>query len=126
MSNVYKEIEQTLGIIPGFFKAMPVETLEHEWELFKIDVLQPESAIEPKFRELIGVSAAAARQCWYCATFHSALARFHGATEAEIEEALHLSKFGGGWSTFLNGLLYDHTQFNRELDQIITHLTPEK
>lgn len=120
--STFKEIKEKLGIVPGFFKSIPKESLAAEWELFKFATLASDSPLSPKVRELIGLSAAAARLCWYCVTFHTALAKFHGATEREIEDTLSLSRFGGSWSTFLNGLDYSQEQFRRELDEIIRYL----
>jgi len=30
--QVYKEIEETLGLVPGFLKAVPDSSLELEWQ----------------------------------------------------------------------------------------------
>ncbi len=120
MSNrqkIFAEIKRTLGQVPGFFESIPDESLEAEWELFKRFELLP-SAIDPKMRELIGVAVAAAGRCWYCTNFHSANARLHGATDAEVQEAIHLAKHSTGWSTYLNGLNYDRERFLRELEDI--------
>lgn len=121
--DILKEIEETLGIVPGFFNSMPEESLGAEWDLFKKATLESDSPLEPKVRELIGISAAAARLCWYCVNFHTALARFHGATDREIADTLALSRFGGSWSTFLNGLNYDQKTFIKELELIGKHLS---
>jgi hypothetical protein len=33
--EVYKEIEQAMGLVPAMFKALPDSSLELEWQLFK-------------------------------------------------------------------------------------------
>ena len=119
---VYAEMEKTLGQVPSFFKELPDDTIEAEWELFKRFELG-ETSIPPKYRELIGVAVAAAQSCWYCSNFHTALARFHGASDAEIQEAAHLAKFTVGWSTYLNGTLFDRDRFLEELGEIGQHLS---
>jgi AhpD family alkylhydroperoxidase len=119
---VYAEMETILGQVPSFFKGLPDDTIEAEWELFKRFELS-ETSIPPKYRELIGAAVAAAQHCWYCSHFHSALARFHGASEAEVQEASHLAKFTAGWSTYLNGTLLDREQFLKELSEIGQHLS---
>ena len=119
---VYAEMEKILGRVPSFFKALPDDTIEAEWELFKRFELG-ESSIPPKYRELIGLAVAAAQSCWYCSNFHTALARFHGASDAEVQEAAHIAKFTVGWSTYLNGTLFDRDQFLRELGEIGQHLS---
>ncbi len=119
--QVYAEMKQALGQVPGFFETIPEESLEAEWALFKRFELEA-SAIEPKTRELIGAAVAASQHCWYCANFHGGLARFHGATEAEVQEAVHLAKFGTSWSTYLNGMLYPHDAFLKELGEVAAYL----
>ena len=115
--QIYEEMTQLLGQVPGFWKSIPDESLEGEWAVFKRFELEA-SSIDPKTRELIGAAVAASQHCWYCTNFHTGLARFHGATEAEIQEAVHLAKFSTGWSTYLNGMNYDRDQFLKELHEI--------
>lgn len=121
--EIFAEMKEALGLVPGFFEAMPEDSLAREWDLFKRYVLQPEGEIPPKYRELIGVAAAAAKGCWYCSNFHTGVAKMHGATDAEIEEAVHLAKFGAGWSAYLNGTLYDQEKFLKELGEVGAYLT---
>ena len=123
--QIFAEIKQALGIVPGFFETIPEESIEAEWALFRRFELMP-SSLEPKTRELIGAAVAATEHCWFCTNFHSGLARFHGATEAEIQEAVHFAKFSTGWSTYLNGINYDHDRFMSELEQIGAYLGKQR
>jgi AhpD family alkylhydroperoxidase len=116
--EIYQDMKEAIGLVPGFFKTMPDESLECEWKVFKFYILEDKSNIPPKYRELIGAAAAAAKQCWYCSNFHAGLAKLHGATDEEIEEAVHLAKLGGSWSTYLNGMLYDRDTFMKELTAV--------
>ena len=43
-----------------------------------------------EYRELIGIGIAAVSKCRHCTYFHTQFARVFGATEAEIEDAVHL------------------------------------
>lgn len=43
--------------------------------------------------------------------------RLNGATDAEIEDAVHYAKSSAGWSAYLNGLQVDYDQFRDELGQ---------
>ena len=113
-NEVYQEIEQTFGKVPTFFKAIPERSLAAEWELFKILQLN-ESPIPNKYRELIGVGIAAQMKCKYCSFYHSEIAKLFGATDEEIEDAVHFAKASAGWSTYLNGLQFDFEQFKEEL-----------
>ena len=119
--EIYQDVRQALGQVPEFIRTIPEESLEAEWSLFKRFELAP-SSLDPKTRELIGIAVAASQHCWYCTNFHTGLAQLHGATEAEIQEAVHFAKFSTGWSTYLNGIGYDHDLFMRELHEIGAYL----
>lgn len=113
--EVYSEIEQMFGLVPKMFRVVPESTLELEWKLFK-QVHLEEGAIPNKYRELIGVAISAITKCRYCAYFHTELAKLYGATEEEIEDAIHFSKSSAGWSTYVNGLQFDYDEFKKEVD----------
>ena len=120
--KIKDEIKETLGKVPGFINELPDDTIEYEWGLFKRFEIQ-ETSIPPKYRELMGMAAASVMHCWYCSEFHKAMAELHGATENEIQEAVHLAKFTSGWSTYLNGSLYDKDKFMKELHDIGEYVT---
>ena len=112
--EVYGDIEETLGIVPGFLKTLPDSTLELEWRLMKASQMEP-GAVPNKYRELIGIGVAAATKCRYCIFFHREMARLNGATDAEIEDAIHYAKSSAGWSTYIQGLDYDYDEFRKEV-----------
>lgn len=114
--RVYKEIKETFGLVPTMFKSIPTNSLETEWNLFK-QVQMEDGNIPNKYRELIGIGIASATKCRYCAYFHTEIAKLFGATEDEIEEAVHFAKQTTGWSTYVNGLQLDFDQFKKEIDQ---------
>jgi len=115
--EVYKEIEETLGLVPSFFKLIPDSSLELEWQLFKQTQLE-EGAVPQKYRELIGIAMAGVMKCRYCALFHTEAAKLNGATQAEIEDAVHFAKSSAGWSTYINGLQIDFDQFKEEIRKV--------
>ena len=119
--EVYQEIEQMMGLVPTMFKLLPDSSLELEWELFK-KVQIEETAIPNKYRELIGVGVAAITKCRYCSYFHTEIAKLYGATDAEIEDAVHFAKSSAGWSTYINGLQVDFESFKAEIDQSCDHI----
>lgn len=123
--EVYKEIERTFGLVPAMFKALPDSSLELEWQLFK-RVQFDEGAIPNKYRELIGVAISAITKCRYCSFYHTELAKLNGATEAEIEDAVHFAKSSSGWSTYLNGLQIDYELFKKEVLQACEHVRSMK
>ena len=112
--EVYKDIEGMFGFVPSFLKAVPDSSLELEWNLMK-RVQFEESPIPNKYRELIGIAVAAVMKCRYCSLFHTEGAKLNGATDAEIEDAVHFAKSSAGWSTYLNGLQVDYGQFKDEV-----------
>ena len=118
---VYKDIEQTLGVVPSFLKLVPDSALEMEWNLMKRVQLE-EGPIPNKYRELIGLAIAAVTHCQYCTFFHTEIAKLNGATDSEIEDAVHYAKSSAGWSTYLNGLQVDYGQFKKEISQAVSHL----
>ena len=118
--QVYKQIEETLGLVPSFLKALPDSSLELEWQLMKKVQLE-EGPIPNKYRELIGLGIAAATRCRYCTFFHTEMARVNGATDAEIEDAVHYAKSTAGWSSYVNGLQTDYEKFKKEILQVCEH-----
>ena len=112
--EVYKEIEEMFGFVPTFFKSVPDSTLELEWKLFKRVQFDP-GPIPNKYRELMGLAISAVTKCRYCTLFHTEVAKLNGATDAEIEDAVHYAKSSAGWSTYLNGLQVDYDQFKEEV-----------
>lgn len=120
-TQVYAQIEEQFGLVPTFFKMIPDSSLELEWTLMQ-RVQLDEGAIPNKYRELIGVGIAATTRCPYCIYFHTSLAKLHGATDAEIEDAVHSAKSSAGWSTYLNGMQLDLGQFKKEIDRVCDHV----
>jgi AhpD family alkylhydroperoxidase len=119
--QVNQEIEEMFGLVPSFFKAIPDSSLEMEWNLFR-RVQFEEGPIPNKYRELIGLGIAAVTKCRYCAFFHTEAAKLNGATNAEIEDAVHFAKSSAGWSAYLNGLQFEFKQFKQEVLDIAEHV----
>lgn len=124
-SEVEQEIRETLGLVPSFFNAIPNDLLDFEWELFK-RVQLSETLIPNKYKELIGVAVHAETKCRYCTLFHTEAARMFGATDAEIQEAVHYAKTSLGWSAYLNGMQVDYDQFAEELYRIKDYLAEQE
>jgi AhpD family alkylhydroperoxidase len=118
------EIKDTIGIVPGFMKALPEEVLIHDWPLWKKYSLD-ESEIPAKYRELMGLSVAANIKCPYCAFLHTAMARMAGATDDEIAETMFLASLTARWSAMLHAQQYDMKTLEKEGEQIGSYLTKE-
>lgn len=115
--QIFTEMKEMFGIVPSMFKSLPDSTLELEWNLFKKVQLEA-GPIPNKYRELMGVALSAISKCRYCAFFHTEMAKLNGATEAEIEDAVHFAKSSAGWSAYINGLQLDYEQFKKEILQV--------
>src|SRR3954447_15227473 len=113
-ADVDRDIEETLGLVPRFFKEVPDYLIESEWQSFKALQLSDQTAIPNKYKELIGLGVAGATRCRYCALFHTEAARLHGATDEEIAEANMMASFTMCASTFLNAQQTDYEQFRKE------------
>jgi len=114
--KTYKEIKAMFGIVPTMFKVIPDDKLAAEWQLFK-KVQFDEGPIPNKYRELIGLAVSALAKCKYYIFFHTEIAKLNGATQAEIEDAIHFAKSTVGWSTYVTGLQLDFNQFKKETKQ---------
>lgn len=123
--EVYNEMTEMFGLVPSFVKTIPDAFLETEWRLMK-QVEFDDGPIPNKYRELIGIGIAAVSKCRYCTLFHTEVARMFGATEAEIENAVHYAKNTAGWSTYLNGMQVDYDQFRNEIRQIAEYQRRQK
>ncbi len=119
--QIYNEVKETFGLVPSFLKTIPESTLEHEWELFKKIQIEA-GAIPNKYRELIGLGLSAVSKCRYCTLFHTEMAKLFGATDREIEEAVHYAKSSAGWSAYLNGMQVDYDEFKDELRRAGEHV----
>lgn len=122
---IYSEIEQVFGGVPMMFKAVPDSSLELEWQLFK-RVQFDEGPVPNKYRELIGLAVSAFAKCQYCLFYHTEVAKLAGATQAEIEDAVHYAKSSAGWSTYISGLQLDLDQFKKEVLTACDHVRSQQ
>ena len=120
-AEVEREMRQTLGLVPSFFDRYPEETLDYEWTLFvrfELEDLPQGMQIPVKYRQLMGVALHSETKCHYCTLFHTEVAKLFGATDLEIQEAVHYAKHSLGLSAYLNGIRQDFDDFARELKEI--------
>lgn len=118
-SATYRDIEQTLGMVPGFFKMFPEVGVAGAWSEFKSVQLNPQTALNGKTKELIGLAVSAQIPCQYCIYFHTAAAKANGATDEEIREAVAMAAIARHWSTVLNGMQVDLNGFKHETDTVL-------
>jgi len=118
-SATYQDIEKTLGIVPGFFKVFPQSGIAGAWDEFKNFQLGPNTALDGKTKQLIGLAVAAQIPCQYCIYFHTAAAKANGATDEEVQEAVAMSAMTRHWSTILNGMEVDLPAFKKDTDTVL-------
>jgi AhpD family alkylhydroperoxidase len=115
----YRDIEQTLGSVPTFFKQLPATAIVGAWAEMKAFQLNPETQLSGKTKELIGLAVAAQIPCQYCIYFHTAAAKANGATDEEVKEAVAMAAVVRHWSTVLNGTQVDLDGFKRDTDRVL-------
>jgi len=120
--EVYREIEQTFGLVPSMFKDVPDSKFDHEWKLLREIQLEETGPIPLKYRELISLAISGATKCPYCTLYHTEVARLFGATDQGTEATVHYAKSTAGWSTYSNGLEIDSNQFRKEMKQACGHV----
>ncbi len=119
--DILKDIEETLGIVPGYMKALPEDVLIHDWGLYKKYYLG-ETKIPAKYKEMIGLAIAANIKCPYCQYDHLEAAKMEGTTEEELSELYYLASFTSRWSAMLHAQNYNYEAFKKESEKIKKHL----
>ena len=118
-SATYQDIEKTLGMVPGFFKVFPQSGIAGAWDEFKTIQLNPNTALDGKTKQLIGLAVAAQIPCQYCIYFHASAAKANGASQEEIAEAVAMAAMTRHWSTVLNGMEVDLGSFKKDTDTVL-------
>jgi AhpD family alkylhydroperoxidase len=119
-ASAREDIRATLGLVPAFFNSFPDAGIAGAWREMKGLQLNPDTAIPPKYKELIGLGVAAQIPCRYCTAFHTQVSTaLDGATQAEVQEAIAMAAIVRHWSTFLNGAQIDKVSFKAEVDRVM-------
>jgi AhpD family alkylhydroperoxidase len=118
-ARAYADIEKTLGAVPGMFTVFPEAGIAGAWDEFKSVQLNPDTALDGKTKELLGLAVASQIPCSYCIYFHTAAAKANGASEEEIKEAVAMAAIVRHWSTVLNGMQVDPATFRAEVDALM-------
>lgn len=116
-----EEMKATLGTVPLMFKVYPEHLRAGAWEWFKA-TQSPDAAIPAKYSQLIALGVASQIPCSYCVYAHTTMAKMHGATEEEIQEAAASAADVRHWSTVLNGAGVDLEKFKKEWDGILAYM----
>lgn len=116
----FADIEETFGFVPDFFTAMPENAVAGVWGTMKSLQMNPNTALDAKTKELIGLAVAAQIPCAYCIPAHTEFARAAGATEQEIREAVGMAALTRMMSTMLQGAEVDMSQFRADIEQLVS------
>jgi AhpD family alkylhydroperoxidase len=123
---VFKDIEATLGFVPQFFRVIADTQLDSLWTTMKTFQMNPQTALDAKTKELIGLAVAAQIPCEYCVAFHTEAAKKNGASDQEVRESVGMAATIRLFSTELNGLQIDKTQFKADVNRMFKDTTPKK
>ncbi|WP_338521503.1 carboxymuconolactone decarboxylase family protein [Pseudomonas batumici] len=121
INDTYREIEQTLGVVPEWIKQMPAGGASGFWGVAR-DFWLADTKIPNKYKELIGLAVSGATRCKYCALFHTEAARLFGASDEEISEASLMGAVTMMGSTFINAQQIDYEQFRQETLSIVRYV----
>jgi len=113
------DIQKTLGFVPQFFQKLPDGMLPGTWEEMKGLQLNPNTALNGRAKELIGLGVSAQVPCRYCIIAHTEFAKLNGASEGELGEAVALAAITRHWSTFLNGIQTDEPRFRADIAKLV-------
>jgi AhpD family alkylhydroperoxidase len=117
--QVLDDVNQTFGFVPQFIRAFPDALLPGFWASLKGLQMNPNTSLDGKTKELIGLAVASQIPCEFCVYFHTAAARGNGATDQEIKEAIGMAAVTRFASTQLNGAQLDKAQFKKDADRIM-------
>ncbi|RWI72225.1 carboxymuconolactone decarboxylase family protein [Mesorhizobium sp.] len=117
----YREIEQTLGSVPAMFKVLPEAGVAGAWAEFKNIELNPDTKLDGKTKELIGLAVASQIPCHYCVYGHTVFAKLNGATDEEVREAVAMAAITRHWSTLLNGTQVSLEEHKADIDAAARH-----
>ena len=123
--QIVKEIENTFGTVPEFFKNTPQDVLTQMWPIMK-KYGMGESIIPQKYREMMALAAAASMRCPYCQTFHKESAKMFGASEEELNELAAIVAQTSFWSAILHTQNYDMNRFMKELQAMGEYVSKNK
>jgi AhpD family alkylhydroperoxidase len=116
------EIQKALGFVPDFFKSVPEALLPGLWQSMAGFQMNPNTKLDGKTKELIGLAVASQIPCEYCIYFHTEFAKLNGASDEEVREAVGMGAMTRYASTIVNGVQADKAQFKKDVQHIIENV----
>lgn len=111
------EIAEAMGSVPSFVDSVADSALPGLWGQTMALEMSGDTALDAKTKALISLAVAAQIPCTYCVWIDTNTAREHGATDAEIAEAVAVAGLTRNWSTIFNGMQVDFETFKKELGE---------
>jgi AhpD family alkylhydroperoxidase len=99
--DTFWNIQKHFGVVPKFFKLFPEGRLPAMWEAYKAVHLNPDTALDAKTKNLIGLAVAAQARCGACIYFQTSAAFANGASFQEVQEAVAVFAVEDSWSKVL-------------------------
>ncbi|XOB63862.1 carboxymuconolactone decarboxylase family protein [Deferribacteres bacterium DY0037] len=102
---VLKEVEQTMGMIPNFFKYQA--EVDPDWcklNLNRFQHIMLEGKLDRKTKEVIAVVVSILKNCNYCATSHTRMLKALGASDEEISEIYKVIELFQSFTSIANSL----------------------
>ncbi|WP_415062609.1 carboxymuconolactone decarboxylase family protein [Bdellovibrio sp.] len=122
VDEAFAEMRQAFGAIPEFAKYMTDESIPGIWAEVKNLSFNPNTALELKLKNLIGISVAAQIPCEMLGYFEYTRSVNSGATPQEQAEACAMAAMTRHWSTVLNGSQMEKDAFKKEAEQIMSYV----
>jgi AhpD family alkylhydroperoxidase len=118
--SAYWENQKWLGLVPRPLTITDRAGIAGAWADVKSVQSDPDSALDGRSKELIGLAVAAAIACGQCVQLHKSLAVAYGATDAELREALAMATVTRHWSSVLDGVAVDSEDFRQGLKKMLS------
>ncbi|MBI4348875.1 MAG: carboxymuconolactone decarboxylase family protein [Elusimicrobia bacterium] len=126
VEDVRRDVERHAGFFPSFMRSVPDAALPGLWLETRQLMLNPDTRLTAKEKDLIGLGTAAAVPDRYGIYARTKSALHHGASEAEVREAVAIAAMTRHWSSFLNGLRVDEKQFQRDTDEALDRMQRQR
>lgn len=120
--DAYEDMQNTIGLVPTFLRNYPASGIVGAWKELKAVEFNPATALEPKFKHLIGLAVSAQIPCEYCTYYKTQAALSENANKEELQETIAMAGITRQWSTVLNGQYTDDKKFQGEVDRIMKFL----
>ena len=115
--EIYNNIKENLGSVPGFISKLDDANLGPTWETMKKMFLS-ETSLGLKVNALAALGVAYGLEWEHWIEFHTQTASLAGASEENIEEIKKMPEFISMFKQFLYEINYDFDKFKEEATEI--------